>query len=105
MWTDESDLDLGIRVLDLLNQPDVARKPWSAGLEDQELVVPGYFDGLFGGDVVRRGIEQSGPLQHSSRISQPNRVPVGFDFAGCGPARAGAPIKVLKRRRIQEQSF
>jgi hypothetical protein len=39
---------------------------------------------LLPGDMVRRSIDQTRTIEHASRISEPNRVPIRFDFARAG---------------------
>ena len=51
-----------------------------------EFVFLGDVDGFLAGNVMGRRVEQPGPFQHSSRISQPNGIPEAFDFAGRRPA-------------------
>ena len=85
--------------------------PWSPdqptvrGEEHEELVVLRDLDGLVGGDVVGRGVEQPRTLQHAGGIGEPDGVPVGLDLAGCGPAGAGATVEVFEGGRVQEQGF
>jgi len=100
--SDETNLDVWVGVLDLLGPPLVAAPRNRAREENEEFVVLQDLDHLRPRDVVRVGIEQARPFEHARRVSQPNRVPVGLDFAGSGPARAGATIKVLEGRRVQK---
>ena len=95
----------GFAVLHGLGEADVAREAGRAGEQHQELVIFGDVDGLFGGNVVRRSVEQACALEHSGRIRKPDRVPVGFDFTGGRPARAGATVEILKRGRVQQKCF
>src|SRR6185437_10491725 len=102
---DEADLDGGVRGLDGASKTVVAGPADGGGEEHQELVALGDLDGLVGGDVVGRGVEQPRTLQHAGGIGEPDGVPVGLDLAGRGPAGAGAAVEVLERGRIQEQGF
>jgi len=100
---DEGDPDGWIRFLDGLSEGMVAGPADGRGEEDEELVTLGDLDGLFGGDVMRRSIEEARAFEHTGRIGEPDWIPVGLDLAGCGPAGAGAAIKVLEGGRVQEQ--
>ena len=99
----KADLEIvGFAALMALGHPLVARPADGAGEEDQEFVVLAESRStLRPGDVVRVGVEQARALQHAGRIGEPDRVPVGLDFAGGGPARAGATIEILKGRRVE----
>ena len=103
--SDESDLDVRIAVFDGLSYADVARESRSACEQHEQFVVLAGSDRFFRCDVVRRGVQQPRAFQHPCGIGEPDRIPVRFNLARGGPARAGAPIEILKRRRIQEQCF
>ena len=103
--SDKSDFDVRIAVFDGLGYADVAVEPRSARKQHEQFVIFAGADRLFRRDVVRRGVEQARALDHPGRISEPDRIPVRFDFTRRGPARASAPVEILKRRRIQEQCF
>ncbi len=96
----ERDLDRWVRALDCFREPLIALPSNGAGEENEELEFLGDLDGFVSRDVMRRRVEQLGTLQHSGGIGQPDGVPVGFDFAGCGPAGTGATVKVLKGGRV-----
>ncbi len=83
----------------------VAGPAYGGGEEDEELVALGDLDGLVRRDVVRRGVEKPRALEHAGGIGEPDGVPVGLDLAGCGPAGAGAAVKVFKGGRVQEAVF
>jgi hypothetical protein len=53
--------------------------------------------------MVRRSVDQTRTIEHASGISEPDRVPIRLDFACGGPAAAGATVKLLKGRRVQEE--
>ena len=80
-------------------------KPGSAGKQHQEFVVLADLDGLFRAHVVRRSIEQPRAFQHSGRIGEPYRIPVGLDFTGGRPARTGATVIVLEGREDSGIAF
>ena len=103
--SDEGDLDVRIAVFDGLGDADIAGKSRRAGEQHEQFVVLAGADRFFRRDVVRRGVQQARALQHSGRIGEPDRIPVRFNLTRSGPARTGAPIEILKRRRIQEQCF
>ena len=105
MRADEGDLDLGIAVLNGLSDADIALEAGSAGEQDQEFVVLGDAYGFLGGDVMGRSVKQTRPLDHAGRVGEPDGVPIGFDFARSGPARARASIKIFKGGWIQKQCF
>src|SRR5580658_4218364 len=105
MRSDERNLDLGIRLANLLYQSNITGKAWSAGKQHQELIIAGDVDSLFCGHVMRRGIEQTRTLQHSGRVGEPDRVPIAFNFASSRPTRAGSSVKILEGRGIQKQGF
>ena len=92
-------------VFDGLGDAHVARKSWSAREQHEQFIVLTGADRLFRRDVVRRGVEQARAFEHSGRIGEPDRIPVGLDLTRGGPARTCAPIEILKRRRIQKQCF
>ena len=94
--SDEGNLDVRIAVFDRLSDADVAREARRAGEKNEQFVILTGADGLFRGNVVRRGVEQSGALQHARRIGEPDRIPVRFNFTRSGPARACAPIEIFK---------
>ena len=52
-----------------------------------------------------RRVEEARALEQSRRVGEPHGVPVGFDFARRGPARACATVEVLKRGRVQKECF
>ena len=56
---DEGDLDGGVGVLDGSGEAVVAGPAYGGGEEHEELEVLGDLDGLFGGDVVGRGVEEA----------------------------------------------
>ena len=62
-----------------------------------------HLDRLLDGDLVGRGVHDFAVGQHPGGIAEPDGIPVGFNLAGRGPARTGAPIETLERRGIQEQ--
>src|ERR1700691_5006835 len=90
--SDKGNLDLGIDLPDLLDQPNVAGEARSAGKQNEKLVIPGNFNGLFRRHVMRRGIEQSSAFEHSGRVSKPDRVPITFNFASGRPTRTGTSV-------------
>ena len=100
---DEADLHGGVGALDGFGQSVVAVPADGRGEEDEELVALGDLDGLVGGDVVRRGVEELRAFEHAGGIGEPDGVPVRLDFADCGPARACAAVEVFKGGRVQEQ--
>src|SRR5256884_3047112 len=73
--------------------------------EDQKLIVFADLDCLLPIDFVRRCIEQPAPGDHSRRVRQPNRVPVGFNLARGRPARTRTAVEVFKTWRIQKQGL
>ena len=85
-WADKGDLDSGVCGLDGASKGVIARPADSRGEEDQELKALRELDGLFRGDVVRRCVKELRTLQHTGGIGEPDRIPVGLDLAGCGPA-------------------
>ena len=103
MRTYKRDLYLGIRFFHRLRELAVTFKSGGAGEQHHKLVLLHEFNGVSHRNVVGRRIKQTRTFQHAGRICQPHRIPVGFDFAGCGPAGAGATIKVFKRRRIEKK--
>ncbi len=102
---DEGDLDGRVGLLDGLGERVVAGPADGRGEEHQELVAFGDLDGLFGRDVVRRGVEKAGALEHAGGVGEPDGIPVGLDLADGGPAGACAAIEVFKGGRIEEQSL
>ena len=102
---DEANFDSGLLFLHGFGHAKVAVETHGGGEENDELVVFRDFNHLRRGDAVRRTIQETATGQLTSRISEPDRVPVGFDFACSGPARPGAAVKVLEARRIQQQRF
>src|SRR2546421_5415542 len=102
MRANKGDLQIRVGLFHPGDQTYVAGKPGGAGKEDQKFVLLAQFNRLFSRDVVRRSIEQARSFQHSSRISQPYRVPIRLNFTGGRPARTGPPVEVLKGRRIEE---
>src|ERR1017187_659023 len=78
-------------------------KTRSRCIEHEQLEILAHLDGLFNRDLVRRRIHHFAVGQHSRRIAEPHRIPVGLDFTRCRPTRAGATIETFKRRRIQKQ--
>ncbi len=103
--SDEGDANRRIDSLDGLGQPLVTFPAHRGGEQDKELIVLADLDGFLGGDVMRRRIQHSRALQKAGRVGQPYRVPVGFNLAGCGPARTRPTVKILKRRWVQEECF
>ena len=95
----------GLAVFDGLGDADVAGESGSAGEEHEQFVVLAGADRFFRRDVVRRGVEQARAFEHARGIGEPDRIPVRFDLTRRGPARTGASIEILKRRRIQKQCF
>src|SRR5712692_1102408 len=99
----KGNLDVRIAVFDCLRETDVAWEAGSAGEQDQQLVILACADSFFRGHVVGRSIQQTRSLKHACGISEPYRVPVGFDLARGRPAGTRASIEVFKRGRIQKQ--
>ena len=60
---DKRDANRRIGCLDGLGQPLIALPAHGRGEQHQELVVLADLDGLFGRDVMRRGIQQARALQ------------------------------------------
>ncbi len=102
MRANEGNLEVRIGLFHLGGQTDIARESRGAGEQQQDLILLGELNRLLGGDVVRWSVQQARTFQHSSRIGEPDRVPVGLNLSGSGPARTGSSIKVFERRRIQE---
>ena len=73
--------------------------------QHHELVILGDLNDFRGFDMVRGAVEQPAAGEHPSGISQPHGIPVRLDFARRRPPRAGASIKLLKARRIQQKRF
>ncbi len=105
MRSHKRNLDLWISVFDPLDQPDIAGKPGSAGVENQKFELLRHLNRLVRRYMVRRGVKQLRPFKHAGRIRQPYWVPVGLDFSSSRPARPGAAVEILKRRRVQKQCF
>ena len=42
------------------------------------------------------GIDDFTVGQHTGWIAQPDRIPIGFDFAGGGPSRTGATVETFE---------
>ena len=101
----KGNLDLRILLLDRARQKNVARESRRGSEQHQEVIFLGDLNGLVARNVMRRRIQQARAFQHPGRISQPDRIPVTFDFAGGGPTGAGASVKVFKRWGIQKQCF
>ena len=99
---DEGHLQLRVGVLHHLRHFDVHVKAGSGGVEHQQFELLAHLDGLLDGDFVRRSVHHFAVGQHAGRIAEPHRVPIGFDLARSRPARTGAAIEPLKRRRIQK---
>src|SRR5208282_1491927 len=103
VWAHEGDLQSGIGSLHRRCKPDIPLEAWRAGEQHQEVEAPANLDGLFRAHMMRRRVEHARAFQHSRRISQPHRVPIGLNLAGGWPTRAGTAVVILKRRWIQEQ--
>ncbi len=102
---DEGDFDGRVGLLDGLGQGVVAGPADGRGKQYEELVAFGDLDGLFGGDVVRRSVEQARTFQQAGGVGQPDGVPVRLNLADSGPAGACAAVEVFKGGRIQEQGL
>ena len=100
--TDKRNLDIRIGVLNRFRQADIAGESGRAREKNQQLVVLTNANGLFRRNVVRRSIQQARSFEHARGIREPDRIPVGLDFARGRPARTRASIEVFKRRRIQK---
>ena len=100
---DEGDLDARVALLDHLGGALVAVPAHGAGEEDEELVVLQDVNDILPVEVVGRSVDQAGTLKHAGGIGEPDRVPVGLDLAGCGPAAAGAAIELFKGGGVEEQ--
>jgi hypothetical protein len=105
MRSDERNLDFRIQLFNRSDQADIARKPRGAGEQHQKFVILRNLDGLFARHMVGGRIEQPRSLQHSRWVGEPYRVPERFNLARGRPARTRASVKILKRRRVQEQRF
>ena len=103
--SNEGDLQFGIRRFHGECQLLISLPARSAGEQHQKFVLFADVDGFIRGDVMRRRVQQTRALQHPRRISEPNRVPVRFNFSSSRPARTSAAVKVLERGRVQEQGF
>ena len=89
--------------LDFAEQLDITVKTDGRSEEDQELVVFANLNGLVPVNFMRRGIEQAAAGDHSSRIAEPDGIPVRFNLARRGPPRTGPTVEILEARGIQEQ--
>src|SRR5215813_335629 len=105
MRANESNLDTGIRFLDLADQLNVAVKSNGGRVKNQKFVALADFDCLLPVDLMWRGVQQPAPGNQSCRIGQPNRIPIGLNLARRGPPRTGPAVEVLKARRIHQQSL
>ena len=76
MRADKSHLDIGLYSFDRTRQRYIVRETYRRCEQDQEVVVPRDLDRLLRRDAVRRRIQQTAARQHSSRISQPDGIPV-----------------------------
>ena len=102
---DERNADGRIGFLDRFSQPLVAFPAYRGGKQHKEFVVLADVDGFFRGNVMRRCIEHARTLKETGGVRKPDRVPVGFNLARCGPARTRATVEILERRRVQEECF
>ena len=73
---DKGNADRRVGRLDGFGHALVAFPADRRGEEDQELVILADLDGLVGGDVVRRGVQQARALKKAGRIGEPHRVPI-----------------------------
>ncbi len=97
---DEADLDARLLVFHRPSHAQIAEETDGGSKKNHELVILSYANNFLGRYVMRRPIKQAAAFEHSRRIGQPNRIPVGFNLACGGPARARSAIKLLKARRI-----
>jgi hypothetical protein len=102
MRADEGDLEPGVGGLDRRRKFAVTAESRGGSEQYQEFILLADRDRFLGAHVMRRSVEQAGAFQHAGRIGQPDGIPVGFDFAGGGPTRAGASIEIFEGRRIQQ---
>ena len=69
-------LDARISRFNRLCQPLITLPPGRAGKEHEKFIVLADPDGFVCRDVMRRGVQQPRAFQHSSRICQPDRIPI-----------------------------
>src|SRR5882762_10030479 len=105
MGADKSDLEAGIPFLNLADQLDVALESDCGGEQHQEFVIFADFNGLLPIHLGRAGVQKAASGDHARRIGQPNGIPIRFNLARRGPPRTRSAIKILKTRRIQQQSL
>ena len=100
---DEADHGVRLGVLQRLRGADVGAERRRAGVDDDVVVVAGDLHHVLDGQVLGRRVEQPRARQHAGRVREPGRVPERPDLALRLVARAGSPVEVVVRRRIQEQ--
>ena len=101
--THEANLYLRVGFLHHLGHLHVNVKTGRGSEEHQKLIIGRHGDGLFDGNLVGRGIEHFAVGQHAGRVTEPNRIPIAFNFARGRPAAAGAAVESLERRRVEEE--
>ena len=84
--SDESHLQFGIRVLHHLRHFDVNMKTRRRCKQHQQFEIGGHGDRLLDGNLVRRSVDDLAVAEHARGIAKPDRIPIGFDFAGSRPS-------------------
>ena len=102
MRTDKGDLHGRIELLHHLCNLHVDVKTGRRSEEHKQIVLRRHGHCLINSDLMRRSIDDRAIRDHTGRIAEPHRVPVGFNLAGSRPPGTGPTVKALKRRRVKE---
>ena len=73
------------------------------GVNDDQFMGLQIVDDVREFQLVRRGVDQLGALDHRRGLGQPGRIPEGFDLALHLIARAGPAVVAVERGRLQKQ--
>ena len=99
--THQAHLQLGILGFETADRFQVVLEGGAGGKEHRQFEIAGQVGHLGHRQVFRRGVHHPAFRDESGRVAQPGGIPKRGDLAGGLIARAGAAVKVLKRRRVE----
>ncbi len=82
----ERHFHLRIGVLHHFRHLQIDLKAGTRGEKHQQLKIFAHFDRLLDRNLVGRRVHHSAVGEHAGWITKPDRIPIGFDFAGGRPA-------------------
>ena len=99
--THQAHQQLGILGFKTADRFQVVMEGGAGGEEHRQFEVAGQVRHLGHRQVLRWGVHHPAFRDESGRVAQPGGIPKRGDLPGGLIARAGAAVKILKRRRVE----